>query len=86
MSETTKVERDEYYPFYILDCDYRGAESIDVPAAMLTRWRRVMDEFNRVQCEIHAAWLTQTTEGQRHAKWHAEHQTEVTGDGLEPNA
>ena len=66
-----RVERDERFPFYDIDCTWRG-DVVDVPADTAARWRRVTEEFEAVQGEIHVAWMEQTEEGRRHAIWLAE--------------
>ena len=78
MNDATRVERDERYPFYVIDCDWSGAEEVTVPPDTLARWRRVMAEFEQVQNEIEAAWMAQTTKGQRQAAWEAEHTARLT--------
>ena len=71
MSEI-RVERDERYPFYVIDIDWRGAPVVEVSPETLARWRRVLAEFEAVQDEIHDAWQEQTDEGKRHAAWRDE--------------
>ena len=78
MSEI-RVERDERYPFYDIDCTWPGADVVDVPSDTAARWRRVTEEFEAVQDEIEAAWMEQTEKGRRHAAWLAEHEARLRG-------
>lgn len=43
---------DERYPWYDLTTAYSGIKKVDVPAATVRRWKRVLDQAEKVQEEI----------------------------------